>query len=289
MKPIIIISIAFLPLLSPAQNVGIGTSSPTQKLDVNGNMNVSGNLRVNGVAGQAGQALVTNSSGATGWGSVDANEYKNFAGFYFSQAWTVPTGVKKILVEAWGAGGGGNFYGGGAGGGYFTAHFGVTPGAVFNITIGNGGAGAGNAAAGSGVTTIVAVQDSLGTNYSISATGGGGAYFTGNYIFNPGSGGYTINPGYYNIKGEWGKPGEANDYINMERTTGVFIEKGKGGKGGDAANSFNTGGMGCIYVPSGKTSQPGAGQRPGGGGGGGTSAGVIDGASGGGGYVIIWY
>ncbi|MEO7264081.1 MAG: hypothetical protein ABIW38_04165, partial [Ferruginibacter sp.] len=120
-----------------AQNVGIGTSSPSQKLDVNGNMNVSGNLRVNGVAGQAGQVLLTNSSGATGWGSVDACEYKNFAGFISSQSWTVPAGVKKILIEAWGAGGGGNYFGSGAGGGYASAHFGVNPGAVVTITVGN--------------------------------------------------------------------------------------------------------------------------------------------------------
>lgn len=38
-----------------AQNVGIGTTTPTQKLDVNGNVNVSGTLLANGTAGTAGR------------------------------------------------------------------------------------------------------------------------------------------------------------------------------------------------------------------------------------------
>jgi hypothetical protein len=289
MKQIIIFSIAFLPLFSIAQNVGIGTASPTQKLDVNGNMNVSGNLRVNGVAGQAGQVLVTNSSGATGWGSVDAAEKKNFAGFSGSQSWTVPAGVKKILIEAWGAGGGGNFFGGGAGGGYATAHFGVTPGGVVTIDVGIGGVKAGNANAGAGATTSVAVPDSFATTYTVYAFGGQGANFTGNLIFTPGGGTFSVNPGYYNMRGEVGRSGEPNDYSYTERTAGVFIEIVKGGKGGDAANTINTGGVGCIYIPSGKTGQPSYGLRPGGGGGGGSTAAFTDGGYGGGGYVVIRY
>ena len=34
-----------------AQNVGVGTATPTEKLDVNGNLNVNGQLKINGNAG----------------------------------------------------------------------------------------------------------------------------------------------------------------------------------------------------------------------------------------------
>ncbi|MEO7264100.1 MAG: hypothetical protein ABIW38_04260, partial [Ferruginibacter sp.] len=194
-----------------------------------------------------------------------------------------------ILIEAWGAGGGGNYFGSGAGGGYASAHFGVNPGAVVTITVGNGGTNAGNANAGSGGTTTLALPDSLGANYTVYATGGQGAYFSGSLIFSPTGGSFTINPGYYNFKGEEGRNGASNEYFYVEKTAGVFIEIVKASKGGDAANSFNSGGLGCTYVPSVKTGQAASGLRPGGGGGGGALAAGTNGGYGGAGYVIIRY
>lgn len=46
---------------------GIGTISPTERLHVNGNMNITGSLKVNGSAGTAGQVLTSNGSGAPQW------------------------------------------------------------------------------------------------------------------------------------------------------------------------------------------------------------------------------
>ncbi|MEQ1935687.1 MAG: hypothetical protein ABL962_17660 [Fimbriimonadaceae bacterium] len=38
-------------------NVGIGTTNPAEKLDVNGNINLNGTIKVNGQDGQAGQVV----------------------------------------------------------------------------------------------------------------------------------------------------------------------------------------------------------------------------------------
>lgn len=46
-----------------AQNVGVGTVTPTQKLDVVGNLKVSGAIMPGGTAGIAGQALTSNGAG----------------------------------------------------------------------------------------------------------------------------------------------------------------------------------------------------------------------------------
>ena len=47
------IVLAILVLFSAiyGQNVGVGTNNPTEKLQVNGNINLEGNLKINGVAG----------------------------------------------------------------------------------------------------------------------------------------------------------------------------------------------------------------------------------------------
>jgi hypothetical protein len=46
-----------------SQNVGIGTTNPTQKLDVVGNLRVSGAIMPGGTAGSAGQVLTSNGAG----------------------------------------------------------------------------------------------------------------------------------------------------------------------------------------------------------------------------------
>jgi len=54
---------------SHSQNVGVGVSAPTQKLDVNGNIQFSGALMPNGSAGTSGQVLISQGSGiAPVWG-----------------------------------------------------------------------------------------------------------------------------------------------------------------------------------------------------------------------------
>jgi hypothetical protein len=138
-----------------AQNVGVGTTTPTERLDVNGNINVAGNIKIGGTAGQSGQVLMTNGSGATTWG--DPCSYQNKATFTASGSgsWTAPAGVTKVLVELWGAGGGGNVHGGGGSGAYIQARVDVTPGTTYNFSMGVGGGGATTATANTGITTSI--------------------------------------------------------------------------------------------------------------------------------------
>jgi hypothetical protein len=48
-------------------NVGIGTASPQEKLDVQGNIRFSGELKPGGVSGTTGQVLQSNGDGTMGW------------------------------------------------------------------------------------------------------------------------------------------------------------------------------------------------------------------------------
>ena len=54
-------------LLSPTGNIGIGNPTPSNRLDVNGNINVSGLLKINGNSGTAGQVLVSNGAAPATW------------------------------------------------------------------------------------------------------------------------------------------------------------------------------------------------------------------------------
>ncbi|MCU0335994.1 MAG: hypothetical protein MUF62_13300, partial [Chitinophagaceae bacterium] len=56
-----------LALTSRAQNVGVGKTNPTEQLDVNGNVNVDGKLKINGNAGQPGQTLMVQPDGTQQW------------------------------------------------------------------------------------------------------------------------------------------------------------------------------------------------------------------------------
>lgn len=104
--------------------------------------------------------------------------------------WTAPSGVARVVVELWGAGGGGggcqeilcigDGYGGG-GGAYSRSVLVVTPGATYSITVGVGGAGnGGNGSASSFAdsSSTVLLQSGAGI------TGASGACFN-----NCGSGG----------------------------------------------------------------------------------------------------
>lgn len=271
--------------ISIAQNVGVGVPIPTEKLDVNGNVNLTGTIKVNGVAGQNGQALITNNSGNMIWG--DVTDYKNFIVFSnTSGTWIVPAGVTKIFAEAWAGGGGGTGTGGGGGGGYVTGIITVTPGGSVAYTVGTGGAaGSPNASDGgsSSVTFGTTVLTALGgtgstyTTYGSVATGGG---FT---VVNGGS-----------IMGRFGEPGGTNAFGYNQSNSTTFLESQTGGKGGDAGNSSNTGGKGTFQLRNASTSvniytlYGSPGKLPGGGGGGNiTWGGIIQGGAQG--LVIIHY
>ena len=150
-----------------AQNVGIGNPSPQEKLDVNGNINLTGNLMIHGNAGQNGQVLTMN-GGSMVW--MDKSRFKNVALYTNSGTFTVPTNVSEIMIEMWGAGGGGHNPGGGGGSGaYFLGAIPVSPTNEITITIGTGGSGGGASTnATSGTTTQVTAP-----GFTFSSFGGG--------------------------------------------------------------------------------------------------------------------
>ncbi len=64
MKKLSVVCIAVISFIEiSAQNVGIGIVTPTQKLDVVGNIKLSGALMPGGTAGATGQVLVSNGAG----------------------------------------------------------------------------------------------------------------------------------------------------------------------------------------------------------------------------------
>lgn len=149
------------------QNVGIGNPSPNEKLDVAGNINLTGNLMVNGSPGQDGQFL-SMKGGAMQW--VNKDRFQKVILFTSSGTFTVPENTNEILVEIWGAGGGGHNPGGGGGsGGYMLCPFPISSGTSVTVTIGTGGSGGGpNLNATSGTSTQVALPGVL-----LTASGGG--------------------------------------------------------------------------------------------------------------------
>jgi hypothetical protein len=186
-----------------------------------------------------------------------------------SSTYTVPSGVTMILVKLWGGGGGGGYTsvgtggdhgGGGGGGGYAEKYFDVTPGAVFNYTVGAGGTGKANSSDGNGAdgsdTTFTSPGSGV-TPASTTVTAQAGAGGFGPPTRFGGAGGYGTN-GDIVIRGGAGASGSA-----------------KGGMGGGAAN--------------GSQAQAGAPKSDGYGGGGFGSGGGTSGFDGMNGTIEIWY
>jgi hypothetical protein len=250
-----------------SQNVGIGTSTPTEKLHVEGNINLAGNLRVNDAAGQPGQVLATNSNGNTQW--IDMESYKNYV-YLISSAgnWTVPAGVTKIKLQLWGGGGGGNKDAGGGSGGYITATVTVNPGDVIAYQNGAGGLGSTSTGENGGVSTCTV------GSISFIAYGGGGATSSGfNVTFGDG-GLYDVgNAGsfrsWFGIAGE---PGKSNKLQYFQSSATDFVRITSGGDGGNSPLVPNTGGKGRTLVVNASTlssifsDSNSQGRRPGGGG-----------------------
>lgn len=287
--------LAFLLLYtfgSNAQNVGIGTTNPSEKLHVSGNINVTGTIKANGVDGTANQVLMKNNAGVMEWGDVTA--FKDFLSYYSNGSFTVPAGTTKIMVELWGGGGGGNFYCGGGGGGYIKATFAVIPGDICTIIIGNGGAGANNATATDGGNTSATVG-----SVQFTATGGKGAVYVASSRYNPGVGGaavYSATPRSY-IVVPGGMGGVQNKQWGQNTPT-RFYEVTIGGNGGGTYKYPDAGGSGAQNLSNYETEATvvthGAGadgKVPGGGGSGGLlslGASVLSGA-GARGMAVVYY
>jgi hypothetical protein len=290
--------VIFFSLVATAQNVGVGTTTPVERLDVNGNINVTGTIKANGVDGQANQVLMKNNSGVLAWG--DPCDYKNLTTFDVGSGnWTVPAGITKVLVEVWGGGGGGSNGSGGGGGGYVRAVFNVTPGSNISYSVGFGGSGVNADPAGAtGESSTVTIN--APNIYVVTATGGfgGGGTQTGMSVAHGGNGSIIGPPGHTNfiiLAGGTGKF-SVNNFFNNGAT---YYEHAHGADGGDGANSPGSAGMGRMRLhttnPTSiiKSTSSSPGKQPGGGGGGAFvvisngSTGV--GGSGGAGLVMIRY
>jgi hypothetical protein len=295
------ISLFFLANLI-AQNVGIGTTTPTEKLDVNGNANFRNQIKINADSGKANQVLMKNSTNNLVWG--DIAEYKSMVVFdcqqtastagtsNCTQTWTVPASVTKILIECWGGGGGDSSLTGGGGGGYITAILTVTPLNTIAFTIGAGGT--------YGNSTSVPVQSgTIGgtTNFpyagiSYSATGGLGGVAGDLFTLNSTSASQIVGGGFFsnagnNFLGFSGQPAGYSRVSYVQVTATEFGKVVQYGDGGDAAMQPSSGSHGGYRFVSTSTLQTyyatPNGILPGGGGG----ADYSDGYPGRGGRVII--
>jgi len=166
-----------------------------------------------------------------------------------TQSWTVPSGVTKIRVRAWGAGGGGKSLvgsgtvGGGGGGGYGEAVFDVVPSTVYTATVGAGGAagtgpGVGSAGGSSSLGVLITSTGGGGGTASVGGAGGtsdGANAFTGQVAaFNAG----TAIGGQAAGAGGWG---------GTSLSAGG-VSPGGGGRGRDGNNGAGAGAAGRIII-----------------------------------------
>ena len=88
-----------------AQNVGIGTASPSEKLDVLGNLKFSGALMPNNNAGTVGRVLQSSGAGAPPtWGPALLNPAANngFGKFYGTISWNGNWANGTTLIQPFG-------------------------------------------------------------------------------------------------------------------------------------------------------------------------------------------
>ena len=253
-----------------------GDHVPEERLEVEGDVRITGAIKANNVNGTPGQILTTGSDGNIAW--TNPCSYNRFQSFPIAgtTTWKVPSGVTEIMIELWGAGGGGSLGGGGGSGGYAKAIFTVIEGDVINVVTGAGGAGVSGGAnqnASNGGTSLVA-----GTGVSAGSTGGGGAT-----TLTFGSKGLpSIDPPYLSAHVIPGNYGRANITIPIYSGTNKKV-MGNGGQSPNAQQNFGIGDVLILQGTSVTTNQGSSGQTAGGGGGGGNEFGN----NGGDGLVII--
>lgn len=246
------------------QRVGIGKASPTEKLDINGNINIEGNVKIKGTSGQPGQMLTTDNAGNTVWSNMC--EYRHMATYYYSpsaQTFTVPAGVTRLSVELWGGGGNSNANNAyaGSGGGYIRANLDVTPGSTITINVGNNAFDFSSRPLASSIVTYNGIR--------LEAQGGS----TPEGDYNPGGSFFVTPSTFRDFIGFQGEHGTPLEYSFYQISPTQFARVIKGGSGGHAGNTENTGGKNGSYTINITTgtqiyaASPHEGRTPGGGGG----------------------
>ncbi|HMJ47107.1 MAG TPA: hypothetical protein VK498_07235, partial [Ferruginibacter sp.] len=242
--------------LNPQGNVGIGNSNPINRLDVAGNINVTGAIKANGIPGNAGQFLTSNGAGSMSWSNSGGFQNQvvygvsSFPGAPADYNWPVPAGISKIQVEIWSGGGHGGFSysndsvntyetfqttgGGGGGGGYATALLSVSAGQVMAIHVPAGGEG--------GYASIINGGNAI---YMNNGNDGSNAYGSGGLGGNfGGTTGSFLNVSW--LKGENGAyyTKSRNKYSNGTDGSVITTTIGFYGNGGASANNNSSRGTG---------------------------------------------
>ena len=184
-----------------------------------------------------------------------------------STNFTVPAGVTRLMVEAWGAGGGGSDAlpfpdcssgGSGGGGGYLRTVLAVTPSETLSIVVGAGG-GPGIAGGASAIKR--------GTSVLVSAGGGGAASATPGSPAVGGSGGQVVSAGGIARNGNGGGGGATDSMCQfgpgnppgtdsgipgapIQGSVGLPNSDSTGGRGADYNNNFvaQPGGAGDVIL-----------------------------------------
>jgi hypothetical protein len=223
--------------------------------------------------------------------SSTETEFRNMRTFFASGSMPIPKGVKRIMIEAWGAGGGGTVMGGGGGGAYGKAVIEISEGNTLVIDVGKGGQGHLTVGV-NGEPSSVSFKTALSGPVILFRVWGGTGF--DNSIGNAANGfggnkaeGRTSSIGFTYLPGEDGSV--YHDY-SRQSGTGSIVTRSYG-KGGNAANAPYTGGRGSItdFATSGSVTNirlGSDGKVPGGGGG---ASYAQRGFNGAGGMVIVYY
>jgi len=273
------------PIFLTAQTgVGINTTTPTEELDVNGDVAIAGAIVPNGQTGTEGQILEMQSGGSMAW--VDKSKYENFKTYKYSTSnytWSWPTGVTEVMVEVWAGGGKGHEGGGGGAGGYGIFRITKTNNTSLTIDVG------------SGTTTSIFSQNSIVQYNSITYTAYRGLDASADRAGVGGSGAGSNNAltVFQGIPGQSGKPSKTS-YYPLSATSFVrVVDYGNGGNSPLRPTSGGLGGMKVFNNTAGSTTSyykqvySSVGKDVGGGGGGFTNAGSL--TSGGNGRVVLYW
>jgi len=253
---IITILFLFATIHGASQRVGINKTNPTEALDVNGNINLNGTIKANGIQGSAGQVLTSTGAGVV-WNNM-SNEFKNVRQFYTTGTtsttfnFTVPAGVTRVMVELWGGGGGGFAGSGGSSGNYLAIVRDIVPGTTVSMIITPGLKGLGgrsvffntslNRFATDGGTTTVVIN---GTSFSAT---GGTRWTTNDGEINFPT--YTVPPANTSTYSLAGQSGTDKEIIALYFTTNSFDKFNQLVKSGNGGSAFGFEGLGGIGATS---------------------------------------